>query len=986
MQRFQGFALFGCLLFVPALAHAQASIGGVARDTSGAVLPGVTVEAASPALIEKARVVTTDSTGVYQIVDLRPGTYSVTFTLAGFKVVKREGIELGGSFAATVNADMAVGSLEETLTVTGETPTVDVQNSRRSNVIPSEVIEALPASRSQYAMAVLLPGTVKTGGVQDVGGTTQMTITTFSIHGSRAFDQRLMVNGLTSRNLLASAWASNFVPDMGAAAEVVLDYSSGTADSIGGGLGINVVPKEGGNRFTGGIFAAYSDGNFQGNNYSEELAAAGLRTPSKLDKLYDFNGTSGGPIVQNRLWYFGSIRWQESSSFPAGAFINKNGGDLTKWTYEPDLAAPAHGALTIKPSGGVRITWQATPRNKIGFSAEPQNRHWISPLALNFAPEEYPDWQFQHESLTTASWTSPVTNRLLLDARWANHAEGFVDKYPELDDPYRYAIPVREQSTGLLYRGKGYCCAGVYFGAQDAPFIMQAQASATYVTGAHALKVGFQNDFGTSTYTQYDNEFGLFYTFLNGVPVSLEQHALPFAATTHLSADLGVYAQDKWTFKRATINAGLRFDYFKNDFPEQHLGPASFVPNRDLTVPATDYSSLKDITPRVGVAYDLFGNGKTSLKSSWGKYMIGANPTVGNPVSLLSYVARRSWTPTLPASDPRYYSPQCNLNSPAANGDCGALDNALFGQLRPSAAIDPKTYSGWGNRPWNQEFSVSVQQEIVPRVAVDFGYFRRWYGNFTVVDNRSVTPDDFTRYSIVAPVDPRLEQSGQVIDGLYDLNANKVGQVDNYTTLAKNYGKQIEHWNGFDFTVNARPGPGVVLQGGLSTGRTSLDNCELRQKLPEITIVGGTTAVPDRNCHSDSEFITQFKLLGTYIVPKIDVQFGVTFQSTPGPEIQANYFVSPGQTTPQVPLSGGFRQVNVVLPGTDYVSHINQLDFRVAKILRFGRTRTSLNLDLANALNSNYSQLVNLTYGPSWLAPTSIMDARLVKLSASVDF
>ena len=150
MQRLQWFVLVGCLLFVPALAQAQASIAGVVRDTSGAVLPGVTVEASSPALIEKARAVTTDDTGHYNIVDLRPGTYSLTFTLTGFRVVKREGIELTGTFAATVNAELTLGSVEETVTVTGEAPTVDVQNTRRSNVISAEVIAALPAARSQY--------------------------------------------------------------------------------------------------------------------------------------------------------------------------------------------------------------------------------------------------------------------------------------------------------------------------------------------------------------------------------------------------------------------------------------------------------------------------------------------------------------------------------------------------------------------------------------------------------------------------------------------------------------------------------------------------------------------------------------------------------------------------------------------------------------------------------------------------------------------
>jgi hypothetical protein len=998
MRGYQRLAVIGVLVLLPAAAYGQGSITGVVKDTSGAVLPGVTVEASSPALIEKARSVVTDGTGQYRIVDLRPGTYSVTFALAGFRVVKRDGIELTGAFAATVNADLMVGSLEETVTVSGESPTVDVQNTARSNVIPTDVIDALPTSRSQYTMAVLLPGATRTGGLQDVGGTRTMQITTFSIHGTRPFDQRLMINGLTSRNFLSSAWASNFVPDMGTAAEVVLDYSSGTADSYAAGLGINVIPKEGGNRFTASIFATGAGGGLQGNNYSEDLRAAGLPSPNKLHRVYDINPAGGGPIIRDKLWFFGSLRWQESSFFQAGAFANKNGGDLSKWTYEPDETQPGLGRLTIHPSGSARITWQATPRNKIGFSYEPQNRHWINALAATFSPEIYPDWQFHREYFASATWTSPVTSRLLLDVRFANHGEGFVDKYPEPGDPYRQAIPVRESTSGFLYRGKGYCCLPVFFGTQDAPLIAQVHANVSYVTGSHALKFGFQNDFGGVIQEQFDNEYGLFYTFTNGVPVSLEQHALPFKQETHVSADMGVYAQDRWTYKRATINAGIRFDFFKNSFPDQHLGPASFVPNRDITIPASDYNSLKDITPRVGAAYDLFGDGRTALKASWGKYVLGVAPLTGNPVSRLSYVARRTWTPRLPPGHPNYYTPQCDLNNPLANGDCGDLSDQNFGQLRPSTVIDPETISGWGNRPWNQEFSVSVQQQILPRVSMDFGYFRRWYGNFTVTDNRAVTASDFTSYSITVPVDPRLPLSGQTIDGLLD-QTSKIGQVDNYTTFAKNYGKQIEHWNGFDLTINARPREGVILQGGLSTGRTTTDNCDLRAQLPEITLLPagvaprqgapaatGPTAIPESQCHVDTAFLTQYKFLGTYLVPKIDVQFGVTYQATPGPEIFANATVLPGQTTPQVPLTGGLRLVNVVEPGTEYVEHIKQLDLRFSKILRFGRTRTTLNVDLANLLNANYSQLIVVNYGSRWLAPTSIMDARLVKFGVQFDF
>ena len=155
-------------VLLPAIALAQASIEGVVRDPSGAVLPGVTVEAASPALIEKVRSVVTDGTGQYKIIDLRPGTYSVTFSLAGFNAFKRDGIELAGAFAATVNAELKVGELNETITVTGESPVVDVQNSRQQTVMGSEVLNTIPTGRTQFANAVLVPGINST--FQDVGG------------------------------------------------------------------------------------------------------------------------------------------------------------------------------------------------------------------------------------------------------------------------------------------------------------------------------------------------------------------------------------------------------------------------------------------------------------------------------------------------------------------------------------------------------------------------------------------------------------------------------------------------------------------------------------------------------------------------------------------------------------------------------------------------------------------------------------------------
>jgi hypothetical protein len=283
---------------------------------------------------------------------------------------------------------------------------------------------------------------------------------------------------------------------------------------------------------------------------------------------------------------------------------------------------------------------------------------------------------------------------------------------------------------------------------------------------------------------------------------------------------------------------------------------------------------------------------------------------------------------------------------------------------------------------------VSVQHEIAQRVSVDVGYFRRWYGNFTVVDNRAVSPSDFTTYSITAPGDPRLPLSGQVIGPFFEVNPAKAGLVNNYTTFAGNFGNQYEHWNGVDISINARPRQGVVLQGGLGTGRTSTDNCGLVAQLPGITLLSGNIAVPESQCHVDTNFQTQVKFLGTYLVPKIDVQFGVTFQSAPGPPLNAYESVSPSQTTPQLPSFSGssVRQINLLQPGSDYIHRANQLDVRLSKLFRTGRYRTSISLDLLNSLNANYVLGANSTYGQTWQAPLAIMNPRLVKFSAQFEF
>ena len=272
----------------------------------------------------------------------------------------------------------------------------------------------------------------------------------------------------------------------------------------------------------------------------------------------------------------------------------------------------------------------------------------------------------------------------------------------------------------------------------------------SYVTGSHNMKFGFQDEFGQIDLYSQTVPASVDYYFINGVPNQVRQWATPIHTANRLSGEMGIYAQDAWTYKRATINMGLRYDNFRNSFPEQTLGPGLFVPTRNITFPETSFYNLKDLTPRIGVAYDLFGNGKTAVKAHWGKYISGLSAGTGNPVGNLSTNATRTWTDAN-----GNFNVDCNLLSIAAQdlratgGDfCGANPNSLFGLSTPSAAWDPEASTGWGNRLWNQTFSAGVNHEVAPGLGLDVTYYRRWVGNFSVIDNRAVTAADFTEYSM----------------------------------------------------------------------------------------------------------------------------------------------------------------------------------------------------------------------------------------------
>ncbi|MBM3819889.1 MAG: TonB-dependent receptor [Acidimicrobiia bacterium] len=969
-----------CVMFVPAVAYGQASIAGVVRDTSGAVLPGVTVEAASPALIEQTRSVTTDGTGLFRIVDLRPGVYAVTFTLPGFSTVRREGVTLAGSFVATLDVEMRVGELAETITVTGETPTVNVQSATRQMVMDSEVIETIPTGRSTFALGVLVPGVIaqNAGGtlVQDVGGARVDAALGLAIHGSRQSDQTILFNGVSTSAQASSGYATRTTINPVAVQEVTFDYSAVNAEVGQGGVRINMIPKDGGNTNRGVFHVNFATPAMQGDNFSDELRRAGLSAPDRLRTNRDVNPGFGGPIRQDRIWYYVSGRFQEATNYVAGVFENRNANRPDVWTYDPDTSRQGYTGFEGN-SGDLRLTWQATPKNKLGFAWTYQvNCGCPQVVSATVAPEADQRAEFPEQQKLLFDWTSPLTNRLLLEAAFLQ-SYGVSVRSPIAGlDPRM--ITVVEQSNGLKYRGPD---PGLRWQDNESNHI---RGAVSYITGAHAFKVGFTHNHGYFFQTTYAVQ-PISYRFNNGVPNQLTIAAVPYNETTKTDHSMGIFAQDTWTIRRLTAGLGVRYDYYGNSQPEQRLGPTIFTPGRDITLPASSNLSWHDLTPKLTAAYDLFGNRRTAVKVSLNRYVeslaAGAGlPAAVNPLNNIVNSTTRSWNDAN-----RNFVPDCDLRTPAANGECGAFANAAFGTVRPGSTYDPDLMRGWSKRGFNWEFAAGVQHELMPRVAVDVGYFRRWFGNFVVTDNLSVSPSDFTRFSVTAPGDSRLPGGGgYAVPDLFDVVPARFGQVNNFVTLADKYGTQSERWHGFDVTMSARPRNGLLVQGGMSAGSTLRDSCEIREKLPE-------TAQLNPYCHTETPLLTQVKLLGAYTIPRIDLQVSGTFQSFDAPQngIIANFVAANAQVAPSLgrPLSGGVANVtvNLIKPFSEYGSRVNQFDMRVSRMLRFGGTQTRLALDLYNALNAAPVMTENPNYA-AFRRPTSIMAARFAKISMQVDF
>jgi hypothetical protein len=986
------------------------TIAGVVRDSSGAVLPGVTVEAASPALIEKVRATVTDDRGQYRLPELRPGMYAVTFSLAGFSTLKRDGLELRTNFTAQVDAELTVSAIQETITVTGSTPLVDVQGATQQRTVTREVLDTVPTAKSVLGIAALIPAVVEPPNSQDVGGSKGERSVRITVHGGKTYDSRLLQDGMRYNALTPGIGSlegtgRGYYANPLAVQELVIDLGTmGSAEYSLGGAQVNSIPRDGGNRLSGSFFTGGTGARLQSNNLDDNLRSQGLTSVNSVKTVYDFNGSLGGPVLPDRLWFFAAARRWGTTTGVANLFADANVNDFT---YTPDLARPIEPVESDRAVGG-RLTFQATSKNKFTFSWDQQRNfqdQLTGQLETGTIKNEANAGYCQRHGVIQGTWSRPQSNTLLFDSgvtisRFDFGGFGsdlFLSDYEGCGGGLQDNVAINDTGLGFTYSGVGNRTMSLSHQSNG-------RFNVSLIRGQHTIKTGVFWMYGLGgghrTYTTRGptqvNGLPVSYSFANGAPRSLTEFASPSLTVDQLNPDLGLFVQDQWRLDRVTVSAGLRLDWLRESVQATSVPAGLLVPAR--TFPArTDVPNWKDLNPRFAVVWDPTGSAKTAIKFGINRYVQSATTGLAQLFDQAAGAVNsttRSWNDqTFPVGDPRRgnFLPDCDLIATTANGECGAMANPKFGTFVPVNTPDPAWITGWGKRPYNWQASINIDREVLPNLVVNAGYFRTWFGNFMVTDNLRVTPDDYSPYCVTVPVDERLPLSGQQLCGLYDINPNAFGQVDNLVTRNNGYGTQEEIYNGVDVNFQLRLRARATLGGGWNVGNA----VQLGTTAGGSASAGTNTCYvidsPQQlfNCKIDVPYQNRVKINGSFTFP-LGIQVAAVVQSNPGANYSANRTYSLAEIQPSLgrPLSGGLTTlvIPLVKPLSVFGPRINQLDLRGSKIFRFGTRRLQVNVDAYNVFNRNTPVTLFGTYNARWGQPTQVLDGRLVKFSAQVDF
>jgi hypothetical protein len=673
------------------------------------------------------------------------------------------------------------------------------------------------------------------------------------------------------------------------------------------------------------------------------------------------------------------------------------------------------------------VKFQVTSKDQVSYYHDEQDKvrgHWG--IASTVPPEASAVQATPTSFVSVTKYTRTQSNKLLFDAGFAVYDQEYLEKYQP--DVFANPVPlytINDNATNKI--ANAWNNPADHFSK-----LFTEQFAANYITGAHSLRGGI-------VISQAQWRLAQQYTldvqpvnFNAGVPVSVALK-IPTDRKNSIKEDMGLFLQDKWTINRMTINAGVRYDQFVGATDPETLPAGTFntavtysdCPDgkNNLNAGCTGrVTNWKDISPRVGVAYDLFGDGKTAIKASVARYVAGTGLAAGgtvdnnNPETTVGLTDTRAWSDLDKNGSPFDSAGHIQLNELT-----NSTATPTFGKNVPSSTLtDPKVLDGWGARGYNWEYTVSGQHQLAPRVAINGGWYRRQFGNQTVtVDNRySFANNSYDGpFCVNAPVDANLPNGGGYqVCGLYDLKPSVVAQAlpaNSTIRFSSDYGGETNIYEGFEVSTTARFSRGAFFNVGINAQKRIFDQCNLvnagivsalgpinSATTTNLTEVAEVFPDGSKACHQDLPYRPDLKLLGSYTLP-YEVVLSATYQFSRGvqtggaaPSILATWSTAPATaTTLGRAYSAGAttKSINLMAVGANYGNqNLQQLDLRASKRIKLDKVRFRLDFDAYNLFNSDWPFTVSSTFSTAatsnWLKPTNVLQARFFKIGAQFDF
>ena len=940
------------LAAVPAFAQQSGTITGTATDEQGAVLPGVTVTVSSPALIAP-RSTTTGAGGSYSHPALPPGEYSVSFALSGFQTVVQEGVRLSVARTLQVNASMGISGVEETVTVTGDAPVVDVRSATVQTNIERELLEAVPTGRNPWVMAGLVPGMVTTR--IDVGGSNGMQQYGMEIFGSSASMQSFQVDGLkVNWPGGTGGWTMQYY-GFSMYEEFNFQTSTHSAESDTGGVLMNMVVKTGGNEFSGDAIGLWNAVDLQG-----EPAEAG---GAPITKSLDINGTLGGPIVRDKAWFFTAYR---------------------DWIHEQEVSTPAD-YVGPQPIDDNRIrnlsgkfTLQATDNDRLSVTLQ---RNWKDRYHRRDAPytavaDELARFQDQWADNYIASYNRVLGDAALLDLRfgrmtgvtpyilYSEYCGIPVDEYPDARGCTENDIAVRDPVRRELFNADP---RGESWGPNHRN---QFNGSLTYYLdtagGSHNFKVGGQasREYIESRQFKSGDAFG---ELSDGVPTRINISRTPKTSHERLNT-WALYAQDAWTLgDRLTLNIGVRLDGVYGYIPVQSspVGTWTAVSEQlsDASFEVTsEIGGLPDwpmnVGPRLSFAYDLFGDGRAALKGGWGRYYTqmgnglsgSANPNAG----------RSAWVGWNDLDGDRLV----DIGPSGTLVDSPEIDLSEFDGF---SGVGASPYDKNSNRPYSDDISLGVDMTLGTEVSFSATYHRRQHRDSLGSLNLARPPSAYTLTSFECATCPQATYE------VYELQEAYRGAQDNTIT---NVDKLQTNYNGVAFQLQKRFSNRWQLLGGATFSS--------HRGVPHSLPWDGTDwNNPNREINRlDGAVLTDvpwvFNVAGSYVAP-LDIQIAWNYRARAGSPLVA--------TARATGLVQGSETIYAYERGDERTETVaNLLDINFRKGFDIDQARIEIGADFANIFNSQAADALITSFGSRYLQPSRVLPPRIIRFTAKLLF